>query len=106
MDRSRPDYSRIVSLQLPGDAGWREIVAEQDYSLIIPDFLFGDRDGYKMPPSARDSATPPGPVLQYLVLDAIIKSQAKGEAVGEPVDPLNPRFVELGANRKDCWSAS
>jgi hypothetical protein len=72
--------------------------------LIIPDFLFGDRDGYTMPRSARESATPPGTVLQFLVLDAIIKSQAKGESIGDKVDPANPRFVALSASRKDCWS--
>ncbi len=103
VDRSRPDFSRIVSLQLPGDAGWHEIDADQNYSLIIPDFLFGNRDGYEMPPSARESATPPGPVLQYRVLDAIIKSQAKGEAIGDKVDSANPRFVELGPDRSQCW---
>ncbi len=81
-----------------------EIVADQDYSLIIPDFLFGDRDGYTMPRSARESATPPATVLQYLVLDAIIKSQAKGETVGAKVDPANPRFVELVSTRGQCWT--
>jgi 2',3'-cyclic-nucleotide 2'-phosphodiesterase (5'-nucleotidase family) len=103
VDISRPDFSRIVSLQVPGDTGWNEIVADQDYSLIIPDFLFGDMDGYTMPRSARESATPPGTVLQYLVLDAIIMSQAKGESIGDKVDPANRRFVELDENRKDCW---
>ena len=104
VDRGRPDYSRIVSLQVPGDSGWHEIVADQDYTLVIPDFLFGDRDGYTMPRSAKESATPPGTVLQYLVLDAIIKSQAKGEKIGAKVDPANPRFVELVSTRGQCWT--
>jgi 2',3'-cyclic-nucleotide 2'-phosphodiesterase (5'-nucleotidase family) len=109
VDLSQPDFSRIVSLQVPGlqvpnDTGWHEIVADQDYSLVIPDFLFGDMDGYTMPRSARESATPPGTVLQFLVLDAIIKSQARGETIGAKVDPANPRFVELGPDRTDCWN--
>jgi 2',3'-cyclic-nucleotide 2'-phosphodiesterase (5'-nucleotidase family) len=104
VDRGRADYSRIVSLQVPGDSGWHEIVADQDYTLVIPDFLFGDMDGYTMPRSARESATPPGTVLQYLVLDAIIKSQAKGEKIGDKVDPANPRFVELVSTRGQCWT--
>ncbi len=91
---------------MPGDSGWHEIVADQDYSLIIPDFLFGDRDGYTMPRSARESATPPGTVLQFLVLDAIIKSQARGEKIGDKVDPANLRSVELDPDRTECWSAS
>jgi len=103
VDRSKPDFSRIISLQVPGTNGWAEIVDDRQYSLIIPDFLFGDMDGYTMPQSARESATPPGTVLQYLVLDAIIKSQAKGEPIGDKVDPENSRFVELDENRKDCW---
>jgi 2',3'-cyclic-nucleotide 2'-phosphodiesterase (5'-nucleotidase family) len=106
VDRSRPDFSRIVSLQVPGMDGWAEIVDDSQYSLIIPDFLFGDRDGYTMPRSARESATPPGTVLQYLVLDAIIKRQARGKSIGEPVDPANPRLVELDSGRSECWSAS
>ncbi len=104
VDRSKPDFSRIVSLQVPDPDGWAEIVDETQYTLIIPDFLFGDRDGYTMPRSARESATPPGTVLQYLVLDAIIKSQAKGETVGAKVDPANPRFVELVSTRGQCWT--
>ena len=106
VDRRQPDFSRIISLQVPNDTGWSEIVSDQDYTLIIPDFLYGDMDGYTMPLSARESATPPGSVLQYLVLDAIIKRQARGESIGAKVDPANPRFVELGENRKECWSAS
>jgi len=105
VDRSKRDFSRIVSLQVPGSDGWTEIDNEKRYSLIIPDFLFGDRDGYEMPSGARESATPPGPVLQYLVLDAIIKSHARGEPIGDKVDPANPRFVELDVHRKDCWNA-
>lgn len=103
VDRSRPDFSRIVSLQVPATNGWAEIVDERQYTLVIPDFLFGDRDGYTMPRSARESATPPGTVLQYLVLDAIIKNQAKGEKIGAKVDPANPRYVALGPNRENCW---
>ena len=47
VDRSRPDFARIVSLQVPGDNSWTEIDPEQDYSVILPSFIFGDRDGYR-----------------------------------------------------------
>jgi hypothetical protein len=48
-------------------------------------------------------ASRPGSELKYLVLDAIINAQAQGRPIGVPVDPSNPRFVELGKNRQVCF---
>jgi len=106
VDYNLPDYSRIVSLQLTGTAGWSEIVFGQAYTVVVPDFLFGDQDGYVMPQSARDSASPIGPEIKQLVLDAIAEHSAKGEKIGQKADPANPRFVRLGPDRETCWSAS
>lgn len=103
VDRERADLDRIVSLQTPGQDGWQEINAQQEYTLVLPDFIFGDRDGYVMPASSRESASLPGPELKYLVVDAIIRAQFVSEGVGEAVDPDNPRYVELGLERQDCW---
>lgn len=103
VDRARDDLDRIVSLQTPGQDGWQEIDAQQEYSLILPDFIYGDRDGYVMPASSRETASLPGPELKYLVVDAIIRAQFVNEGVGAEVDPGNPRFVELGAQRQECW---
>jgi len=103
VDRSRPDFDRIVSLQVPTTSGWAEIEDDQSYSLILPDFIYGDRDGYVMPPESRETASLPGPELKYLVVDAIVKAQYRNEPVGEPVDPGNPRYVELGSERDNCW---
>ena len=103
VDRGKPDYERIVSLQVDNADGWSEINAEQRYSVILPNFIFGDRDGYVMPPSARKSASLPGPELKYLVVDALVNAQFIDEGVGEEIDPTNPRFVELGPQRQDCW---
>lgn len=106
VDRSRPSLDRIVSLQLPNGDGWREIDADREYLLVIPDFLFGGGDGYVVPESRKPMASRPGSELKYLVLDAIVRAQAEGKAVGEAVDPANPRFVELGPDRADCWHGS
>ena len=103
VDRSKPDYERIVSLQVPDAGGWTEIDNQRSYSLILPDFIYGDRDGYVMPPASRESASLPGPELKYLVVDAIVKAQFVSQPVGEPVDPDNPRYVELGQARTRCW---
>ncbi|MGI9202033.1 MAG: 5'-nucleotidase C-terminal domain-containing protein [Woeseiaceae bacterium] len=103
VDRSREDFDRIVSLQTDGETGWQEIDPVQSYSLILPDFIYGDRDGYVMPTAARETASPPGPELKYLVVDAIVKAQFVDDGVGAAVDPDNPRFVELGADRQACW---
>ena len=103
VDRSQGSGSRIVSMQVPTDAGWQEIDAEREYLVVIPDFLFGGGDGYKVPEKRKQQASRTGSELKYLVLDAIIRAQAEGKAVGEPVDPANPRIVELGPDRHDCF---
>lgn len=103
VDRSKPDDERIVSLQVPDAGGWTEIDEQRRYSLILPDFIYGDRDGYVMPSASRESASLPGPELKYLVVDAIVKAQFVSQPVGEPVDPENPRYVELGQARTACW---
>ena len=104
VDRSRDDFDRIVSLQVSAADGWEEIRAERDYVLVIPDFLFRGGDGYELPEHRKASASRPGSELKYLVLDGIIRAQAAGEAIGAAVDPDNPRYVELGRERVDCWN--
>jgi 5'-nucleotidase len=101
VDRSRPVGSRIVSLQVPVDAGWQEITADQQYMLVLPDFLYQGGDGYELPKDRPVSR--PGSELKYLVLDAIVRAQAEGRAVGALPDPDNPRHVELGPERRSCW---
>jgi 2',3'-cyclic-nucleotide 2'-phosphodiesterase (5'-nucleotidase family) len=41
VDRSLPEWQRIVSLQVPVDGDWAEIDPEQDYSVVVSDFLYG-----------------------------------------------------------------
>ncbi len=101
VDRTRSDGSRIVSLQVPVEGGWQEIDADKEYSVVVSDFLYNGNDGYRMPQDRP--ASRPGSELKYLVLDAIINAQAQGQPIGVPVDPSNPRFVELGKNRQVCF---
>jgi len=101
VDRSLESGSRIVSLQVPNDTGWQEIDASVDYTLVVPDFLYRGGDGYQLPKDRPASRT--GSELKYLVLDAIVRAQAEGRAVGELPDPANPRYVELGGNRTECF---
>jgi len=103
VDRRLPDRSRIVSLQVPVASGWEEIDTERKYSLVLPDFLYQNNDGYVIPEHLKLPGSRPGAELKYLVLDAIIKAQQLGQKVGTGVDPANPRFVALGAGRADCW---
>jgi len=104
VDRSLESGSRIVSLQVPNDGGWQEIDAGKDYTLVVPDFLYRGGDGYQLPKDRP--ASRPGSELKFLVLDAIVRAQAEGRAVGSLPDPANPRYVELGVERRHCWSAS
>ena len=110
VDRRQPAGQRIVSLQVPTaeieadtvrPAGWQEIESDAEYSLVVPDYLYGGGDGYELPQDRP--ASRPGSELKYLVLDGIVRAQAEGRAVGALPDPDNPRFVELGPDRASCW---
>ncbi|MEJ2171197.1 MAG: 5'-nucleotidase C-terminal domain-containing protein [Woeseiaceae bacterium] len=104
VDRGRPVGERIISLQVPADDGWQEIDATAEYTLVIPDFVFKGGDGYMVPEQRKRTASRPGSELKYLVLDAIVRAHAEGRAVGEAVDPANPRIEILDAAQTACFS--
>jgi 5'-nucleotidase len=101
VDRSRKEGDRIVSLQVPAGGGWQEIVADRNYSVVVPDFLYKGGDGYDVPKDRP--ATPPASELKYLVLDAVLRAQALGEKVGVPVDPEKPRIHLLKEGKQRCF---
>jgi len=101
VDPSRNEGDRIVSLQVPAAGDWEEIIADKEYSLVVPDFLYGGGDGYRIPKNRPVS--PPGSELIYLVLDAVIDAQARGEQIGTPVDPDNPRYARLLEGKQPCF---
>lgn len=101
VDRSRKEFDRIVSLQVPADDGWIEIDDGKVYSLVVSDFIYGGGDGYQIPhdrPASR-----PASELIYRVLDAILDAQARGEKIGSAVDPANPRYFELLESKQPCF---
>jgi len=102
VDRRRASGSRIVSMQVPADGGWKEIEADADYVMVVPDFLYGGGDGYQMP--AGRQASRAGSELKYLLLDAILRAQAEGRAVGVPVNPESPRTEVHDAPFAQCFS--
>ncbi len=101
VDRSRNEFDRIVSLQVPDGDGWSEIDDEKEYSLVVPDFLYGGGDGYEIPQDRAVSR--PASELIYLVLDGILAAQSSGLKVGKAVDPSNPRFQELREGKEPCF---
>jgi 5'-nucleotidase len=101
VDRSLESGSRIVSLQVPVDEGWQEIDAGKEYTLVVPDFLYRGGDGYELPKDRPASRA--GSELKYLVLDAIVRAQAEGRAVGALPDPANPRYVEISSDKRECF---
>lgn len=101
-DRSKPEGSRIVSLQVPVAGQWQEIVDDREYTVVVPDFLYGGGDGYRFPKHRK--ASRPGSELKYLVLDAIMAMQAQSKKVGAPVDPDRPRIVMLDTDRQQCFA--
>jgi len=102
VDRSRNEGNRIVSLQVPGDDGWVEILEDKEYSLVVPDFLFGGGDGYQIPKDRP--ASRPASELVYLVLDAILDAQSRGEKVGWLIDDNNRRYHELREGKEPCFN--
>ena len=101
IDRSRPDGQRIVQMQIPVDGGWQDIDRNKDYQLVASDFIYRGGDGYDFS-KARDVSRP-GSELKYLALDAILRAQAKGEKIGRPVDPDNPRIAMLPEGEESCF---
>ena len=102
VDRSRNEFDRIVSLQVPVDGGWQEIEADREYTLVVPDFLYGGGDGYEIPKNRF--ASRPGSELKYLVLDAVLRAQGLGETVGEAVTRDNRRYHSLREPKERCFN--
>ena len=101
VDRSRHEGDRIVSLQVPVEDGWAEIVEDKTYSLVVPDFLYGGGDGYQIPKDRP--ASRPASELVYLVLDAVLDAQSRGEKIGEPINNNNRRYHELRESKEPCF---
>ena len=101
VDRSRKEFDRIVSLQVPSADGWQEIETDKEYLLVVPDFLYGGGDGYEIPKDRF--ASRPGSELKYLVLDEILRAQGNGESVGEPVTQENRRHHQLRESKEPCF---
>jgi 5'-nucleotidase len=101
VDRSQPEGERILSMQLPVGGKWQEIDASTEYTLVVPDFLYGGGDGYRLPQDRPVSRA--GSELKYLVLDGILRAQAEGRKVGEAINATNARYVEAGPGRELCW---
>jgi 5'-nucleotidase len=102
VDRSRPEFSRIVSLQVPADEGWSEIENNREYSLVVADFIYRGGDGYDIPKDRF--ASRPGSELKYLVLDAILRAQGQGKPVGEAVTRENRRYHALAEAGEACFN--
>jgi 2',3'-cyclic-nucleotide 2'-phosphodiesterase (5'-nucleotidase family) len=102
VDNSRPEFDRIVSLQVPVDGSWAEIAEDKQYTLVVPDFLYNGGDGYSIPHDRF--ASRPASELKYLVLDAILRAQARGHAVGKAITPDNRRIHILADPAERCWS--
>jgi 5'-nucleotidase len=102
IDRSRPNGERIAQLQRPDGEGWRDIDPAADYTVVVPDFLYGGGDNYDF--SKAREVSRPGSELKYLVLDTIMREQKAGRAIGVNVDPANPRIAQLSANKERCFN--
>ena len=102
VNRSRPEFDRIVSLQVPAEAGWSEIEEDREYTLVVADFIYRGGDGYEIPKDRF--ASRPASELKYLVLDAILRAQGQGKPVGEAVTRENRRYHSLAEAGEACFN--
>ncbi len=100
-DRSRPEGDRIVRLELPAAAGWKAVDPATDYTLAVPDFLYGGGDGYNFAKARNVSR--PASELKYLVIDAITREQAAGRSIAPVVDSKAPRLYEIKQAGSACF---
>jgi 2',3'-cyclic-nucleotide 2'-phosphodiesterase (5'-nucleotidase family) len=101
VDHLQPEGQRIVQLQVPDNGSWHEIDRDRDYTLVASDFILRGGDGYDF--SKARNVSRPGSELKYRVLDAILTAQTKGEKIGRPVDPNNPRISMLPSGEDRCF---
>jgi 2',3'-cyclic-nucleotide 2'-phosphodiesterase (5'-nucleotidase family) len=101
VDRNREDFDRIVQMQVPVDGQWQEIEDDRIYTVVAPEYLVDNNDGYDF--SKAINISPAGSELKYLVLDAILEAQSKGKKIGAATDPANPRFAQLTAGQDVCF---
>jgi len=104
VDRDRAEGKRIVSLQLPVDGMWQDIDPLQEYTLVVPDFLYDGGDGYELPQDRPVSR--PGSELKYLVFDGILRAQAEGRAIGVAVSPNNGRTELRELSGAQCFKGN
>ena len=86
---------------MPDEGGWNDIDRGEDYLIVAPDFLYRGGDSYDFS-KARDVSRPESE-LKYLVLDAVIRAQAAGQAIGKPINPLEPRIAVLVKGESLCF---
>lgn len=82
-DRSRPVGDRVTRVDIQRDSTWAPLEEERVYTVAVPDYLFGNGDGYRF----RDAATqavPPGPSLKWLAVQALLDAYSRGQ-------PISPR---------------
>jgi len=102
VDRRREDFDRIVQMQVPVDGQWQDIEDDRTYTVVAPEYLVNNNDGYDF--SKAMNVSPAGSELKYLVLDAILEAQSEGRMVGAATDPASPRFAQLRAGQDACFA--
>jgi 2',3'-cyclic-nucleotide 2'-phosphodiesterase (5'-nucleotidase family) len=84
-DRSRPVGDRVTRVEIQRDSAWAPLEEERVYTVAVPDYLFGNGDGYRF----RDAATqavPPGPSLKWLAVQALLDAYSRGQSISPRVE--------------------
>jgi 5'-nucleotidase len=92
-DRTRPVGDRVTRVEIQRDSGWAPLEEERVYVVAVPDYIFGNGDGYRFRELATQ-AVPPGPSLKWLAVQGLLDAYARGQAITARVEG---RITETGA---------
>ena len=84
-DRSRPEGSRVLDVQVQRGDGWAPLADDSVYSVAVPDYLLGGGDGYTFRQRAL-RVLPPGPELRLMAFDALLDAYSRGQPIAPRVE--------------------
>ncbi|HEX2202808.1 MAG TPA: 5'-nucleotidase C-terminal domain-containing protein [Longimicrobium sp.] len=84
-DRSRPEGQRVLDAQVCRGDACAPLDPARAYRVAVPDYLFGDGDGYTFRARATN-VFPPGPELRLTAFDALLTAYSRGQAISPRVE--------------------
>jgi 5'-nucleotidase len=84
-DRRLPVGDRVTRVEVQRDSTWAPLDDERVYTVAVPDYLFGNGDGYQFSALSTQSV-PPGPSLKMMAIQALLDATSRGQAISPRVE--------------------